>query len=468
MNRLTATTLDRLLIGAIVFPVVALIVLTALSAVSWQRHAKQIRPALQNSLPAKLVDSEAPLAEVYRERTSTDQTHQLRRIFSAADLADQQYGPLFDLLDLEERQRWFLEDDIDPRIMDAVNDCLSEYQGALSAFEEVDLNGKPVWLPVREGKFSYSFQLSRVRRLIQLSKLRFQAAVANRQPEEAAKAFVSTDRAYQFWTLGTARYGGRDLVPLRERIEFQRRLAASMQSDKWSEESLNTLLQTLKTSGPSRRIWDETVSARRLMRVPELIDGEIRLDDLSGHLSMTIAPSDRLAEIQWYERMKNVTYIGTSHGMREVYDLVHAPIESDRIQTRRSWDTLIQFPASISARETNRDRQHYYQLALRLLQSENARRFALAAVAIRAYADAKEQLPDSLRDLDAVGVSAETLVDGSGQPFVFRREGDRCFLGNASVNRLGDVLGTPVAWDGRSRLQPFHFLEEYQVVVISE
>ncbi|MCS7467280.1 hypothetical protein NZK35_11560 [Stieleria sp. ICT_E10.1] len=412
MSASPKTLRDRTMIALAITPPIALLLFCISAAATWQAGAAKIRPMLERSFPAELIDSPVTQAADYADRTSREHTKSSRELASAVDALNEQYHLLFEVL--EEHDDLFENLDEQHPINAYLNDYLAEAAPLLEMAKQLNPNEASIWHANEFGNpNSYSSGLASLRGLPELLRTEFRGAVRDKQTDRAMEAF----RLFQGLGIGPTGQVSLRMLPL---------VSQSIAKGIWSEAELDEIVQLVETSPDLNQAWQDSIRSTKLAQIPWLLRGEVIETWRRDPIPKTFAPSRRIEWLDRNDQFSRVGGIGTFAAIKRVMKLQ----EEFRRESGSGLDLALQIPAYNQQHSPGQSKDY---LATVYARVANERRHARTAAAVATYKLKFNQYPATLNDLAKVNLPASTTLDPLGDPFQFESDGETCELGNASI-----------------------------------
>lgn len=396
-------------------PVFGLIAIFAIAAMTWQARAATIKPQLLKRLPEAWVEAESPEAMAYAETTSRESTKLFREIEYAALTVHSKHSVLLELLDRDEYQRWYLDDETDPRLLAHVNEFVADAEPLLKAAQGLSETGKSVWLPIEfsnpnRGQY-HPADLNEILEIV------MEMAVQDRDAERFGRLVELLGRD------GLRDYRNGLLVKIMPQ-------AATVPM--WSADDIGLLQSTLaKLDDPNVR-WAEALNRIVLDRAHWMLGKPSRTDYRNGERRNTYAPSERLQSLRQVE-MASRWNIDSISAIRKAQESVSQWDESGDTPV----DVTVQFP-TYGQTEFGWNVQY---LVRSHVGNAYQLRFVRTAIALRISQLREGSFPEDLERLVAVGMARQDLRDPLGSLLLYHaNDSGGCTLGSASRSFVDSAL----------------------------
>lgn len=385
------TSRDYAMIGMVSFPILALVILLALSCLSWKANAARIRPILVERFSAERIDVPSPLADYYDERTSKKQSDLYRKLTASAGELTSRFYEIRQVIDRDDLV-WTPE--LEQEVAKYTAEFAKESAPLIVAFDEIDFSKNPIWEPVEfEQTFQSYFSNRYSTDLDYLLRLNFEAALWSGDGERAI-AFLERHRnLYETYTVPAVGHVSSWYLQWGQRM--YRQVGRAIERGLWDADQLKSIdtLLTPVIDVPAR--WNVAIESEQLERVSWMESGQEMIGNEPEYRLLHTAPSNRLSSLENIQRLRQVS---TKNAM-QLSDRLEKASE-ERKPTSASLDTLLQFPSPATWDALDRDPwRSYHYFANALAAHETHRRLVRTAAVMVRFKDEFGDYPQQLSDL---------------------------------------------------------------------
>lgn len=282
----------------------------------------------------------------------------------------------------------------------------------------------PVWQPIEfDGFKTLLEELQESRSIVRLLQLEAEHAIYHRDAERALRALDSMQGLAAAFDWPFCMVG--ELVQIALRGIHQSMIRRSLAADLWNEDQLQRLAEQL---GPPREIpqrWQDIIAGERAMAMSTLEDPDFwdyqdpDEPTVFLHRWMIHLPSVREHLLERYRDMEIVA----ASGLEELTE------RAEKLERRWNSDaerSRLQLLSPNSIAEMILPAVHGFALAME--REENSRRHAVTALAIKRFQMQEGNWPESLAELERVGIHPRDTHTVSGGRLGYTYLGDEAYL----------------------------------------